>query len=159
MDLCLESLKLCVTKNMKNILMVDFIGNEIQEAIFKMNPMGAPRPDGFLKCFYQKNWLIIGKKVTSYAIEVLNQKISLDGTNDTFITLISKVKTHRSVGEYKPISFCNVIIYKIVAKIQANRLKLILHDIISPTQNVFVLGRLITDNGIIAYEILHSMHF
>lgn len=40
----------------------------------------------------------------------------------------------------------------------ANRLKEILEDIISPTQSAFVPSRMITNNVLLAYEIIHMMH-
>ena len=70
--------------------------------------------------------------------------------------MVSKINKPRKVSEFRPISLCNVI-YKIITKSIANRLKQHLHKVISPTQSVFIPDRLITDNIIIRYECLHKI--
>ena len=102
-------------------------------------------------------WHIVGDNVVSVVLEFLNTSYLLPDLNHTYIVLIPKIKNPVKVSDYRPISLCNVI-YKIIAKVLANRLKQVLPHIISPTQSAFVPGRLITDNVLVAYEALHTMH-
>ena len=70
--------------------------------------------------------------------------------------LIPKINNLEKVTDYKPISLCNVA-YKIASKMIANRMKVVLQDIINENQSEFVAERLIIDNVLVAHELMNHI--
>ncbi len=145
-----------ITGEMNDMLVAEFTASEIELALKQMAPLKAPGPDGMSPIFYQKYWHIVGPDITAAILSCLRDGSLLKKINHTNICLIPKVQNPETVKEFRPISLCNVL-YKIIAKVLANRLKKILPQIISESQSAFVPGRLISDNILIAFETLHHM--
>ncbi|XP_042972916.1 uncharacterized protein LOC122304711 [Carya illinoinensis] len=99
---------------------------------------------------------IVGDEVSESVLHFLNGGRMDRGINSTVIALIPKVKDPSIVNQFRLISLCNVV-YKLVSKVLVNKLKHVLDLIVSSNQSVFIPNRLITDNVITAYELLHSM--
>ncbi|KAA3480785.1 reverse transcriptase [Gossypium australe] len=137
-------------------LKANFTKEEIQIALKEMRPTKAPGEDGLPAIFYQKCWPIIGEDVANYCLQQLNKGMDVSLINKTNIVLIPKVSIPINISQFRPISLCNVI-YKVIAKAIANRLRLVLHKCIDAAQSAFVPGRLIIDNVLLAYEILHTL--
>lgn len=85
-----------------------------------------------------------------------NSKIVLRALNGSFITLIPKKKKDMTPNRYKLIVLCNVV-YKIIAKVIANRLKPLLPTLVSKEQTRYVEGRQILNNIFNVNKVVHSL--
>jgi hypothetical protein len=95
-----------------------------------MPPGQAPGLDGFTTYFFHHCWDLVREEVWEVVEEsrVLGQV--LPSINTTFLTLIPKEERVTNPKQFIPIALCNVI-YKIITKVVANRLKPLLTHIIS----------------------------
>ena len=73
--------------------------------------------------------------------------------NATFLVLIPKKNDDVDVKDFWPISLVGGL-YKIIAKVLANRIQRVAHGLISDSQNAFVKGRQILDSVLIASKYL-----
>lgn len=122
-----------------------------------MEPDKAPGPDGMTPRFYRHHQDIIKSGLFSYINNFFEQNKLDHKLNQTHICLIPKIESPVTIKDFRPISVVNVA-YKIISKILAERLKPQLHKIIFDNQSAFIPERLITDNVLVAHELMHSLH-
>ncbi|XP_020254288.1 uncharacterized protein LOC109831370 [Asparagus officinalis] len=129
--------------------------DEIKNAVFSINDNKAPGPDGFSASFYKASWAIIGEEVTMASEDFFRTGKLLGAINSTSISLIPKVICPKSPSDFRPISCCNCL-YKFISKIIANRVQSVIGYLISEAQSAFVKGRNITNNIMLAHELIKN---
>ncbi|KAM3745041.1 hypothetical protein ACB098_06G096300 [Castanea mollissima] len=88
---------------------------EIRVAMWSLKPWKALGPDGFHVGFFQQFWPTVGSSVVLEIQNIFKAICIPANLNHTLITLISKSDNPESLGNYRPIGFCNTI-YKVVTK-------------------------------------------
>ena len=119
-----------VIEEMNHVLVAPFERAEVDLALNHMDPLKSPGPDGMPPLFFQQFWPVIVDEVAEAVLTCLNTGSIPPSINCTFITLIPNVKSPVRVSDYRPISLCNIL-YKLISKVLANRLKNFLPSIIS----------------------------
>ena len=128
-DEVVQSIKFVITEDMNRSLASAFSWVEIETALNQMAPLKAPRPDRMPPIFFQNFWSDIGDDVVQAILSCLNSSNIISGLNHTFISIIPKVKNPKYATEFCCIALCNIL-YKLVSKVLANRLKKVLPHII-----------------------------
>ncbi|GJS26798.1 RNA-directed DNA polymerase, eukaryota [Tanacetum coccineum] len=126
---------------------------ELKRAVWDCRVDKSPGPDGFSFGFYRHFWSTIENDVLEAVNHFLTHGDIPKGCNSSFIVLIPKVLNANMVKDFRPISLIGSI-YKIIAKILANRLVNVLDDIINEVQSAFIAERQILDGPFIINEVM-----
>ena len=73
------------------------------------------------------------------------------------MALIPKIPNPTKMGDFRPISCCNTV-YKCISKIIASRIQSVLPNLVDQAQSAFVKGRKISDNVLLAQDLLRDYH-
>ena len=76
--------------------------------------------------------------------------------NSTFLVLIPKREDAVDLKDFRPISLIGGL-YKILAKVLANKLKMVVGKVVSEAQNAFVEGRQTLDAALVANKVVNSI--
>ncbi|KAL5561445.1 hypothetical protein UlMin_031192 [Ulmus minor] len=156
-EICLDNLiSATMSDEQNNVLIRVPDEDEIRTTIFKMGSFKAAGPDGLPALFFKSYWDSVGKDVIAAVRDFFENGNLHQSINSTNIVLVPKIKHPTTINHYRPIAVCNVI-YKVISKLLADRLRPFLSSLICPTQNAFVPGRSIHDNSVLIQEVIHAM--
>ncbi|GJY87143.1 RNA-directed DNA polymerase, eukaryota, partial [Tanacetum coccineum] len=127
--------------------------DEIRRAVWGCGENKSPGPDGFSFEFFRKFWHVVGNDLCAAVTWFSEHYYFPSGCNSSFIALIPKCLDPKTVGDYRPICLIGSI-YKVVTKILANRLSLVISDLVSEVQTAFLPNRQILDGPFIITELL-----
>ncbi|GJW03090.1 RNA-directed DNA polymerase, eukaryota [Tanacetum coccineum] len=126
---------------------------EIKRAVWDCGTEKAPGPDGFTFGFYRQFWYLIENDVYKAVMYFFSHGEIPKGCNSSFIALIPKIPGANVVKDFRPISLIGSL-YKIIAKILANRLVDKLGSIVNEVQSAFIADRQILDGPFILDELI-----
>ena len=134
-----------------------FTEDEVKAAVWDCDSFKSPGPDGVNFGFLKEFWSDMKQDIMRFMTEFHRNGRLSRGINSTFIALIPKKDNPKKLNDYRPISLVGSI-YKILAKVLANRLRHVIGSVIAEEQSTFVKNRQILDGILIANEMVDEAH-
>ncbi|WKA08526.1 hypothetical protein VitviT2T_026242 [Vitis vinifera] len=136
-------------------LEIPFSEGEVFVALSDLGKDKAPGPDGFTMAFWSFSWDLVKAEIMGFFKEFHERGRFVKSLNATFLVLVPKRGGAEDLKDFRPINLVGSL-YKLLAKVLANRIKKVMGKVISESQNAFVEGRQILDAVLIANEAVDS---
>ncbi|RVW36308.1 Transposon TX1 uncharacterized 149 kDa protein [Vitis vinifera] len=136
-------------------LEIPFLEEEVFAALSDLGKDKAPGPDGFTMAFWMFCWDVVKIEIMGFFREFHERGRFVKSLNATFLVLVPKKGGVEDLKDFRPISLVGSL-YKLLAKVLANRIKKVMGKVISESQNAFVEGRQILNAVLIANEAVDS---
>ncbi|MCH83336.1 endonuclease/exonuclease/phosphatase family protein [Trifolium medium] len=134
-------------------LVKPFSVEEVKAAVWDCDSYKSPGPDGINFGFMKEFWNELQVDIMRFISEFHRNDKLTRGINSTFIALNPKVDSRQKLNDFQPISLVGSV-YKILAKVLANRLRLVIGSVIGEAQSAFVKDRQILDGILITNEVV-----
>jgi hypothetical protein len=134
-------------------LIKPFSVDEVKDAVWDCDSLKSSGPDGVNFGFIKEFWIDMKDDILRFVSEFHRNGRLAKGINSTFIVLIPKVDNPQRLNDFRPISLVGSL-YKIIAKLLANRLRQVIGSVVSETQSAFIKNRQILDGILIANEVV-----
>ncbi|CAI5463725.1 unnamed protein product [Closterium sp. Yama58-4] len=126
------------------VVSADWTEKEVKSAFCSMAKGKAPGKDGLPKELFEVHWDVLGKHFMKL-VEGFATSASLPtSTKDAVTILLHKKGGRDQLENYRPITLLSFT-YKVLARVIADRMKKVLHEVISPEQYGFIPGRRLSD--------------
>jgi len=113
----------------------------------------SPGPDGFNFAFIKDFWYLMKDDVRIMFDQFHANEVVPKGFLSYFVALIPKVSSPMAITDFRPISLLGSL-YKLLAKVLAQRLAGVMNSIISKSQSAFVKGRNLVDGVLVINEVV-----
>jgi hypothetical protein len=141
-----------------DMLAAPILNEEVDLVVKRMPIDKALGPDGFNGFFLKRCWQFVKGDFYSLCSDFFSGHANLECFNTSYITLVPKKDNPETVSDYHPISLMNITL-KVIAKVLADRLQMVILRIVHRNQYGFIRSRTIQDCLAWSYEYIHQCHY